>query len=263
MNDRRHGPSSRLTRLRLAGDQAAEVLVAAEPEQRFSPHWHEEWSIGAVEEGLCEFACAGGRYRASAGSVVVMPPLALHTAGVSVGRFAMAMFYLPAGWVARELGWPEDRRPHMRQVSFRDVGLQRDVCDAARSARVDALPALARRALGVAAPGQAVVPLGPTHDPRLQPALELLARDAVPDMASVARRCALSREHFHRLFRAELGLTPGQYARLAKIVRAKSLLGHGHSPASVAAECGFVDQAHFSRWFRRCFGVTPGRYGTQ
>ncbi len=80
------------------------------------------------------------------------------------------------------------------------------------------------------------------------------------DPGALALRLGVSREHFHRLFRIAVGMTPTHYARLARIGRAKALLREGHSQADVAAQCGFTDQAHFSRWFRRCFGVTPGNY---
>lgn len=84
---------------------------------------------------------------------------------------------------------------------------------------------------------------------------------ACGDLAGLAHRSGLSREHLHRLFRKTIGLTPQEYARLARIARAKRLLLQGAALSDAAHQCGFADQAHFSRWFKRYFGVTPAAYG--
>lgn len=59
-------------------------------------------------------------------------------------------------------------------------------------------------------------------------------------------------------FRRELGCTPGEYLRKARIRRATELLLHTTMALSeVALRAGFCDQSHFTRSFRRIAGVTP------
>ena len=78
-----------------------------------------------------------------------------------------------------------------------------------------------------------------------------------PNPAALASAVGMSREHLHRLFRAALGVTPGQYLRLCRVALARRRLRAGDRIAEVALACDFADQAHFSRWFRRYLGVTP------
>lgn len=253
---------SRMKALPLPGCEGAEALIATEPDARFALHAHAEWSVGAILEGACEFACEGVGHRAVAGDLVVMAPHALHTAGASARHFRMVMVYLPPAWVAGAMGRPGGERPLWRCAVWHDAGraaaLGRGVSDDARR-----LPGLLQQILADAAgraPVRGARP-GDPRDPRVESLCALLqAEEAVPDLTELARRLGLSREHAHRLFRTAVGLTPGHYARLARIARAKALLREGAGAADVAAACGFADQAHFARWFRRCFGVTPSRY---
>jgi AraC-like DNA-binding protein len=70
----------------------------------------------------------------------------------------------------------------------------------------------------------------------------------------------LSRAHLIRAFRREFHITPHAYLTDIRIRRARHLLRQGESPASVALECGFADQAHFARHFKARTGVTPGQF---
>jgi len=239
-----------------------EAMFAADPKAHFALHWHAEWSVGAILEGRCEFTCAGERHVAEAGDLVLMAPFMLHTAGVSAQGFGMVMLYVPHAWVGARLAWPPGERGVLRQRVWKDARVARALGAAAQSqdgARVAHLLARIFRAQT----GKARVPVErQVGDARVEAVCAALATaDACRiDPASLAQRLGVSREHFHRLFRAAVGMTPAHYARLARIGRAKALLREGDPPAEVAAQCGFADQAHFSRWFRRCFGVTPGNY---
>ena len=252
---------SRVKPLPLPGSEPAEALLATEPEARFALHSHDEWSVGAIVAGTCEFACEGRAYRASAGDLVVMAPRALHTAGASAGRFEMVMTYLPARWVAAAV--PALTEPPVAPwcAAWHAPGLAAEL-EAHVAGQGCELPRLLARILTLAAQ-RAPAQGGPSHaDPRVEALRRLLQGDAAvpPDLPVLAREMGLSREHVHRLFRRAVGMAPGHYARLARISRAKAMLRDGHMPAEVAAVCGFADQAHFSRWFRRCFGVAPSRY---
>lgn len=76
----------------------------------------------------------------------------------------------------------------------------------------------------------------------------------VEDLARIA---GLSRFHFTRVFREEVGRSPWSYVREARVVRARELLEAGRPPAEVALETGFSDQSHLTRTLRTVYGRTP------
>jgi AraC-like DNA-binding protein len=70
----------------------------------------------------------------------------------------------------------------------------------------------------------------------------------------------LSRYHFLRAFRREVGVTPHAYLTHRRIAAAKLFLAGAEPLSEVALACGFYDQSHFSRAFKGCTGLTPGQY---
>ena len=92
---------------------------------------------------------------------------------------------------------------------------------------------------------------------RVQEFVEVHVGEALclDDLAEVA---GLSRYHFSRVFREEVGQTPWAFVRDRRIERAKDLLAEGRSPAEAAHEAGFFDQSHLTRVLRRFDGRTPG-----
>ncbi len=240
----------------------AEVLIATQPDLKFAPHWHEQWSVGAIAQGVCRFACDGALFEAHAGDVIVMRPRAVHTAGTSAQLFEMAMLYLPPDWVSDAMGWPRGLLPPDVATVQHDATLAEALCAAARSRHALDIRASVTLALAQAVPKDVPLVEALTIDPRVRDLCEALQRDGeTADMAVLARQAGLSREHFHRLFRKTIGLAPLEYARLARMARAKRLLLQGMSASHAALDCGFADQAHFARWFKRYFGVTPAAYG--
>jgi AraC-like DNA-binding protein len=254
-------PPSRLISTRLA-QHDAEVFIGTQPDLKFAPHWHEQWSVGAILQGVCRFACEGAFFEACAGDVIVMRPRAVHTAGTSAGLFEMAMLYLPPDWVGDVMAWPRGQVPAALSVVRHDADLAGALQRAAGSRQPHDIRAAVEQALRLAVMDDTNLVGTPTIEPRVRALCEALqSDDAVPDMAALAREAGLSREHFHRLFRKTIGLTPLDYARLARMVRAKRLLLEGTPASHAALDCGFADQAHFARWFKRYFGVTPAAYG--
>ena len=80
---------------------------------------------------------------------------------------------------------------------------------------------------------------------------------SLQELAAIA---ALSRFHFCRVFRKEVGLSPSAYQAQLRIGQAKKLLAQGLPSATVATMTGFYDQSHFGWHFKRQVGTTPGNY---
>jgi len=249
---------SSVRRWHVDGQPALEQVMHHRPGQEWAPHWHDEWSIGAVLAGSCRFSLGGHRHTASAGDLLAIAPGAVHTCGLDAGDGGdtrVVMVYAALPWLAA-LGVPMPRGSARVQVPAlaADAQALRDSAGAST---------WLRRAAATLADGAALLPAG--AEPAGRAARQVLAalqRAAIGDgtvaIDALARDCALSREHFHRIATRWLGLSPGDYVRAARMARARRLLLDGWPIADAAQACGFADQAHLTRWFSRHFGYTPG-----
>lgn len=75
----------------------------------------------------------------------------------------------------------------------------------------------------------------------------------------LAESAGLSRQHFTRVFRASVGVSPKVYCQLARFRSTLAYLQPGWDVewALVAAESGYTDQSHMIAEFRRFTGMTP------
>ncbi len=96
--------------------------------------------------------------------------------------------------------------------------------------------------------------------PELEQAWETMRafHGAVP-VSELAREVGWSRRHFSDRFRSAFGLTPKTMARVLRFERAQKLLRLPTAPslASVAAACGYADQAHMTREWAEFAGSPP------
>lgn len=78
----------------------------------------------------------------------------------------------------------------------------------------------------------------------------------------LAAIACFSRYHFHRIFFAHLGETPGQFIQRLRLEKAARLLASQPSRpvTDIALECGFADTAAFSRAFRHSFKRSPSAF---
>jgi AraC-like DNA-binding protein len=81
-----------------------------------------------------------------------------------------------------------------------------------------------------------------------------------PSTAALLRQCGTSRRTMERLFRAETGMSLGQWQRRQTLLHALRLLAAGESVSGVAAELGYNSPSAFIAMFRRELGQTPKRY---
>lgn len=76
--------------------------------------------------------------------------------------------------------------------------------------------------------------------------------------------CYLSKDHFIRLFKKEMGITPVQYINQKKIEKAQLMLITGNqSIKDIAYALSFENVYYFNRLFRKITGTTPVEYRKQ
>lgn len=91
-------------------------------------------------------------------------------------------------------------------------------------------------------------------------------------VAELAAETGWSARHLNSLFRAELGLSPKEAARVVRFDHARRRIARaattsagaadapGMGLADLAAECGYYDQAHLAREFRSLAGCPPTQW---
>jgi AraC-like DNA-binding protein len=90
----------------------------------------------------------------------------------------------------------------------------------------------------------------------------LRSRGTMP-IETVAERAGLTRRQLERTFLHRVGVPPKVLSRIIRFQHALAAIGSGEAGATLAATCGFYDQAHFIRDFKAFSGSTPGAYWGQ
>ncbi len=93
----------------------------------------------------------------------------------------------------------------------------------------------------------------------LKKSIELI-NDCIDENISLdklANNCNLSKYHFLRVFKKEMGLTPHSFIINERLNRANNLIKNGKTISEASLLVGFNDQSHFTRNFKKYFGYTP------
>ena len=101
------------------------------------------------------------------------------------------------------------------------------------------------------------------RDFRLRRAINLLSeRLGEPvDLAEISRSAGLSRPHFFKLFREQMGLPPTIFLNALRMERAIERLARGKETVSeIGLDLGFATPASFSRFFIANGVVPPSAY---
>lgn len=101
------------------------------------------------------------------------------------------------------------------------------------------------------------------NDNRIQKVLSHIRKNIYKtvDIDSLAAISCLSKDHFIRLFKKEVGNTPLQYINQKKIEKAQLILITEDIPVkNIAYLLAYEDHSYFSRLFKKITGVTPQQY---
>jgi len=111
------------------------------------------------------------------------------------------------------------------------------------------------------------VEAAPGRPPAWLRSAEELLRARLADrigLGELAETVGVHPTYLARAFRAQYGLSVGEYGRRLRLAGAARELACGETPlAQIAASAGFADQSHFTRVFKQHVGTTPARYREQ
>jgi AraC-like DNA-binding protein len=232
-------------------------------------HWHEEFQIEAIEEGLGSLAFRGREHPTSAGSLLLVPPGEVHTSRHSTpaGCSYRALNLAPE-LVARIFG--SERAFSLSEPVVRDRELFR--LFVATHARLEEMPSrltgdalllrLMEQVFQRTAGSPPLEGCGREERLGIRKVREYLIQHHAENVAleQLSRVANMSPFHLHRVFTREVGMSPHAFQTTVRIARAKVLLYQGRALRVVAAETGFADQSHFTREFKRFVGLTPGAF---
>lgn len=223
--------------------------------QEWSPHWHDEWSVGVVLAGVCDCQVGGQPWHLPAGTILRIAPHIVHTGALlphaNSAAVHVLMWYLPAEWLqAQGFGWPN------QSSFFHDPALAQQATQLNNEADLVAWLAQVVEHFACSSLIQQLV-ISPKASQLLLKIQQYLQHESC-SVADAARFCGISREYLHRQIKRWTGMGPQHYFRVIRLNRARTLLLQGETISATSQACGFADQAHFTRWFRRAFGYSPG-----
>lgn len=73
----------------------------------------------------------------------------------------------------------------------------------------------------------------------------------------LAQNFNLSKYHFLRVFKSNMGLTPHNYILAQRVDKARESILKGQSLLEASFDAGFSDQSHFIRNFKKIYGYSP------
>jgi AraC-like DNA-binding protein len=100
-------------------------------------------------------------------------------------------------------------------------------------------------------------------DGAVERCLELIQTAPEPiTIRELGSTIGLSSRQLARRFQNTVGLTPKEFVRVNRFIRAARRLraNDDHTFTETAHECGYFDQAHFNHDFREFAGMTPGEF---
>ncbi len=245
-------------------------------EHRFEPHYHIDYHIGLVVEGVQKQRFQGSSVLLGPGRISIMPPGEIHD-GVrhQDNAYRLKTFRIAPELIGGYLSeiYDTDRELHFGgamvenpQLANRLMGLFSQIQQGESVSTLSVeqswfhLLAPLLSELGLNAPVESRGGLSEKHWSWVRDYCHAHLAEKIV-LEQLAALCGLSRYQFLRRFEKTTGVTPHAWLTRLRLEHACRLMRHSNSSiAEVASDVGFYDQSHFNRAFRQAYGVPPSRY---
>ena len=233
--------------------------------QSYKPHFHAEFSFGAMISGATRANCKGRDHILSAGDLVLIAPHAVHSCNPIAGQpRSYHMLYVNEAWCLETVAGLRGRsmagiRMNKNPALFAEYldFVMALPCLRAYEAN-DRLRQLLAAAVEPEAPAVSLLHGEALAEQIKQALLESIATPVSLD--ELARKFECRKETLIRVFRRTFHITPHAFLNNVRVEQAKQRLKRGEDIADVAADLGFSDQSQLHRTFVNYTASTPGQY---
>ena len=242
---------------------------------KYAPHFHKEWSIGAILDGHSEFICADRLHAVERGTLVMMNPEVVHACNPRQdSAWAYYMMHLDKDWLALLLLNADIRHNAQWQDTHLDTlvtttfygefvvlceHLMSTVYSSAQKNTMlqDYLVSLFSHLQNTVEQSKTVLPLN-----KLYKVANYLNQYCLEDtsLELISAEFGLSTGYLIRAFKRHFHMTPHAYRLNCRVQLGQQALKAGQTIATVAHAAGFSDQAHFQRVFKQRVAATPDQY---
>lgn len=241
----------------------------------YTPHFHKEWSIGAILAGKSEFVCEGRLHKVKAGTLVMMNPNVVHACNpLQDSPWAYYMMYLDKQWVMSILSdakittstiWKDTPLDTLSIPSFYNEFI--NVCTNLMSTIISAnqknetlqeyLRGLFTHLFSTEKNIRSASPINTLY--KVANYLNKYCVEGTP-IELISEEFGLSTGYMTRTFKQQFNMTPHAYRLNCRVQAAQQALKAGNTIVEVAHDAGFSDQAHFQRVFKQRVAATPNQY---
>jgi AraC-like DNA-binding protein len=239
------------------------LLSLREYRDELIAHSHDHPQLVFGLRGRLDFEVQGQGARLDRQGLIVVPAGAHHTCGSAAGSHCLVLDVPGEHWLGEQLGSHAEasRRLLERPGALGLDSRQQQLVDWLAASPVDD-PLIARQgaALLLASLNPQAAPVAPsTRLPYAAFDAHIEQHAAYPlQVADLARLAGLSSARLHARFASESAMTPMDYIRQRRLLKARRLLIETRlAVGEVAAQVGYGSQSAFSAAVLRAFGCTP------
>lgn len=246
---------------------------------RFHAHEQREFELHYFLEGEGSFQCNKSRYTISSGSVYLVGPNEFHSIFTSdlskpITFYAVLFSLNPESEEDMKIISALDyslndvnrvlKIDSKHRFTFEEI-LQLSRSDDERSKEISKhlLISLLYRFFGADTLSISTNAVKNTRKRHVDKALQLMEKNVKNSIRieDISKRLMLSEEHFIRIFKEEMRMTPQQYFKRLKVEGASAMLmSSSKTIGEISDIFGFENQFHFSRVFKKCTGLSPLEY---
>lgn len=237
----------------------------------YKKHFHEEYSLGIVDEGTSSIWYDGKHVDIEPGNLVFIPPNIPHACNPhDEGNWKYKMLFIHPEWIRNLIEY--EREFHKPIIWRNDM---RQPCKDLMTEMVDCLTGPATplekesviltvfvELIKTIVDREKFINVSCTERTKLKRVKDYLHDHFLErvTLETLEKVSGLSKFHLVHLFKREYNIPPHAYQTLLRINFAKRELCSQRCIADVAVDVGFFDQSHFTKVFKNYVGVTPEKY---